>query len=285
MKKIIILSAIFMCFFTIASAESIESIIPDASIWGISRNNLKEIYKADYEESQVGEDEALCVSNVEICSFNMDVYYVFDETADGGLSKIAYILNVSDFDAESELDNCLQALVDDVNRIEGEPDSIKNTTTIWKNEEYKIEVGKGKLSKYTGSNNETVAIIFKKSSKSKPAKTPKSTKTPKPIKTPKPTKSATLGESNALASALSYLNYSAFSRKGLIEQLKFEGFSTSEAEYAVKNCGADWNEQAAKSAKQYLEYSSFSRQGLIEQLEFEGFTHDQAVYGVKKVGY
>ena len=95
----------------------------------------------------------------------------------------------------------------------------------------------------------------------------------------------TMGERNALESAKSYLKYSAFSYSGLIEQLEFEGYSTSEATYAVDHCGADWNEQAALSAASYLKSSSFSKQGLIDQLEFEGFTHAQAVYGVEKNGY
>ena len=95
----------------------------------------------------------------------------------------------------------------------------------------------------------------------------------------------TMGEKNALKTALRYLNYTAFSYKGLIEQLEFEGYTHSEAVYGADNCGADWNEQAAKCAKKYLDYSSFSRTGLIEQLEFEGFTHSQAVYGVEANGY
>ena len=99
------------------------------------------------------------------------------------------------------------------------------------------------------------------------------------------TKAETLGQKNALASAKSYLRHSSFSYKGLVEQLEFEGYSNSDATYAVNNCGADWNEQAAKSAQSYISHSSFSRAGLIEQLEFEGFTHEQALYGVKAVGY
>lgn len=95
----------------------------------------------------------------------------------------------------------------------------------------------------------------------------------------------TEGERQALEKAYDYLEYTAFSYTGLIEQLEFEGFSNSEATYAADNCGADWNEQAALKAKQYLEYSSFSRSGLIEQLEFEGFTHSQAEYGVTQYGY
>lgn len=97
--------------------------------------------------------------------------------------------------------------------------------------------------------------------------------------------SATLGEKQALSSAKKYLGYSAFSRKGLIKQLEFEGFSNQEAIYAVDNINADWNAQAAISAKKYLEYSSFSRSGLIEQLEFEGYTRQQAEYGASAVGY
>lgn len=93
---------------------------------------------------------------------------------------------------------------------------------------------------------------------------------------------ATFGEQNALEKAHQYLNYSAFSYTGLIEQLEFEGFSHSEAVYAADNCGADWNEQAVKKAQQYLDYSSFSRSELLDQLVFEGFTQSQAEYAVNK---
>ena len=54
--------------------------------------------------------------------------------------------------------------------------------------------------------------------------------------------------------------------------------------YAADNCGADWNEQAAKKAQDYLDIMAFSRQGLIDQLQFEGYTYEQAVYGVNQVG-
>ena len=87
---------------------------------------------------------------------------------------------------------------------------------------------------------------------------------------------------NALRSAEQYLSFMAFSYSGLIDQLEYEGFTSEEAEYAAKNCGADWNEQAVASAKQYLKTMSFSKDGLISQLEFEGFTHEQAVYGAEQ---
>lgn len=97
----------------------------------------------------------------------------------------------------------------------------------------------------------------------------------------KPT--TTIGQKNALKKALNYLDFMAFSRSGLIQQLEFEQFSHDDAVYAVDHCGADWNEQAAKKAAAYLEFSSFSKQGLIDQLEFEGFTHSEAEYGAEAV--
>jgi hypothetical protein len=96
---------------------------------------------------------------------------------------------------------------------------------------------------------------------------------------------ATLGEKNAALKALDYLAYMPFSYSGLVEQLKFEGYTHEEAVYGVDKCGADWNEQAALKAEDYLNYSSFSRTELIAQLEFEGFTRQQAEYGVQAVGY
>lgn len=93
-----------------------------------------------------------------------------------------------------------------------------------------------------------------------------------------------LGEKNALRSAMSYLRHTAFSREGLIDQLEFEGYTHDQAVYGVDNCGADWYEQAVKDAKQYLDLMSFSRVGLVRQLEFEGYTHDQAVYAVDQIG-
>lgn len=88
----------------------------------------------------------------------------------------------------------------------------------------------------------------------------------------------------AVAKAQDYLDYSAFSRSGLIDQLEFEGFSTQDATAAVDSLNVDWDEQAALKAQEYLDYSSFSRSGLIDQLVFEGFTQSQAQYGVNQAG-
>jgi len=98
-----------------------------------------------------------------------------------------------------------------------------------------------------------------------------------------PTRSAiTPAMRNAIDSAQSYLDFAAFSRSGLIEQLEYEDYETGDATFAVDYLGIDWKEQARKSAKSYLGFSSFSRQGLIEQLQYEGFSLKEATYGVDR---
>lgn len=92
------------------------------------------------------------------------------------------------------------------------------------------------------------------------------------------------GKAGALEKAKSYLNSSAFSYSGLIDQLEYHGFSNAEATYAVDNCGANWKAQALKKAKSYLRSSAFSYEGLIDQLEYNGFTSDEAKYGADNCG-
>ena len=97
-------------------------------------------------------------------------------------------------------------------------------------------------------------------------------------------KAGTVSQRNALRQAENYLDFTAFSRTGLIHQLEFEKYSTADATWAVDRVTADWNEQAAKKAKEYLEFTSFSRAGLVDQLIFEGFTPEQAEYGASQTG-
>lgn len=91
-------------------------------------------------------------------------------------------------------------------------------------------------------------------------------------------------QQNALTEAQQYLDTAAFSRKGLIDQLKYGGYSTADATYAVDNVGADWMAEAVKSAKEYLATSSFSRSALVDQLEYEGFSAAQANFGATGAG-
>ncbi|MBU8830551.1 Ltp family lipoprotein [Mycolicibacterium goodii] len=96
---------------------------------------------------------------------------------------------------------------------------------------------------------------------------------------------STVSQRNAVRTAEDYLDYTAFSREGLIQQLEYEGFSTEDATFAVDHITVDWNEQAARAAEDYLDYSGFSRSGLIDQLEYDGFTPAQAAYGATAAGF
>jgi hypothetical protein len=108
--------------------------------------------------------------------------------------------------------------------------------------------------------------------------------TPQPRQTTPTTAATSAGQDNAERKAAEYLEFTAFSRTGLIKQLKFEGFNEADATHGVDSLNADWNEQAAKKAAEYLDFQSFSRDGLVDQLVFEGFTPEQAEHGVSTTG-
>ncbi len=99
-----------------------------------------------------------------------------------------------------------------------------------------------------------------------------------------------LAMENALSSAEDYLDFSAFSRLGLIDQLSSEygsGFRLDDATWAVDQLNVDWRQQAVRAAKEYLDFSSFSRQGLIDQLSSpygSQFTVEEATYAVNTIG-
>ena len=96
---------------------------------------------------------------------------------------------------------------------------------------------------------------------------------------------ATATQQEALDLAYDYLDSMAFSRAGLIGQLEYEGCTTEDATFAVDNCGADWNEQAAIAAQEWLDYdSTMSRDEIIEMLIFNEYTQSEAEYGVKAIG-
>ncbi|WGT46353.1 Ltp family lipoprotein [Tessaracoccus lacteus] len=91
----------------------------------------------------------------------------------------------------------------------------------------------------------------------------------------------------AVSEAKSYLEVLYFSRTGLIDQLEYEGFSTSTSKVAVDYVNPSWNKQAAGSAQSYVDtfgYDYFTWDELYDQLRWEGFTASQATYGVNAVG-
>jgi hypothetical protein len=79
----------------------------------------------------------------------------------------------------------------------------------------------------------------------------------------------TPSQQNAIDAAHSYLETSAFSKAGLIQQLSSsagDGYPHKDAVFAVDHLHVNYDEQAVKAAKDYLSTSSFSCQGLVQQL-------------------
>src|SRR5688500_1346540 len=54
------------------------------------------------------------------------------------------------------------------------------------------------------------------------------------------TPTSRISRAEAVRMAKQYLRSAAFSRKGLIGQLKYEGFSRSDATYGANHSGANW---------------------------------------------
>jgi Host cell surface-exposed lipoprotein len=95
-------------------------------------------------------------------------------------------------------------------------------------------------------------------------------------------------QQQAVDSAEGYLSEGqGFSKQGLQNQLTSsfgEGFSKSDAEFAIKYLNPNWDQQAVDSAKGYLGLGQgFSDQGLLQQLTSTagaGFTQAQATYAI-----
>jgi hypothetical protein len=95
---------------------------------------------------------------------------------------------------------------------------------------------------------------------------------------------------NAVRSAKSYLDFSGFSRQGLIDQLSSEygdQFLVADATAAVDSLNVDWKAEAVQTATSYLDMSGFSCAGLIEQMTSDygdKYTLEEATYGAAEAG-
>ncbi|GLO65104.1 Ltp family lipoprotein [Oceanobacillus kimchii] len=91
-----------------------------------------------------------------------------------------------------------------------------------------------------------------------------------------------VSQENAIRQAESYLDFSAFSKSGLIEQLEYERFSKEYATFAVENI-----KLIGERKRYYMQkviFTGFSRSGLIDQLLYEGHSEADANYAAEQVG-
>lgn len=96
----------------------------------------------------------------------------------------------------------------------------------------------------------------------------------------------TTSELNALKKAQSYSDNMHMSKKRLYEQLTSsygEGFTASEAQYAIDHVKADWNYNALQKAKSYQSSMNMSKNRIYQQLTSaygENFTASEAQYAI-----
>jgi hypothetical protein len=98
-------------------------------------------------------------------------------------------------------------------------------------------------------------------------------------------------QQQAVDAAESYLSEGqGFSDQGLLQQLTSSagnGFSDSDAEFAINDLNPNWDAQAVDAANGYLsEGQGFSDQGLLQQLTSsagDGFCEAQAEYAISSL--
>jgi hypothetical protein len=99
----------------------------------------------------------------------------------------------------------------------------------------------------------------------------------------------TVSQQQAVDAAQEYLTEGeGFSYEGLLQQLTSSagnGFSKSDAQFAIGYLSPDWDQQAVEAAKGYLTEGGFSQSSMTQQLTSSygsGFTQAQAEYAVSK---
>ncbi|GAB2026912.1 Ltp family lipoprotein [Lactovum odontotermitis] len=93
---------------------------------------------------------------------------------------------------------------------------------------------------------------------------------------------------NAVATAQQYQNAHVYlSLLGMIDQLEYEGFSTSDATYGANNAGIDWSKNALESAKIYYFRLGLSKSDTYYQLISvygDQYTTGEAQHAVDSLG-
>ena len=157
-----------------------------------------------------------------------------------------------------------------------------------------VGIGGAIASSRSSNNNSTAGTTTASTPAVTAAATAKAAATAAPTAKAAPTAPAgptlTNQQKNAAQSGRSYLNFTAFSRQGLIDQLSSaygDKYAVADATIAVDSLNVDWNAEAVQSAKSYLKISAFSCQGLIDQLDSQygdKYTVAQATYGAHQAG-
>lgn len=87
----------------------------------------------------------------------------------------------------------------------------------------------------------------------------------------------------SLKRAEDYIESMSFSKKGLAQRLKFEGYPEDAISFAVGSVSVDYNEEALGRAKMLKIEQKFTENGIREQLYFDGFEEEEINYAVENL--
>ena len=145
---------------------TIGDLLPSDAPWGITQEEFLKENPTGFTKCEIGNKPGLLTAGIKVGTFTMDRYYVFGNKTNGsqdnsnqGLSKITYVLSYND-PSIKDLKGSRETLVAAMKNEVGEPDSESKSVTTWIEEEFQIEIGRAKVSKYTGSDEPTIIIIF-----------------------------------------------------------------------------------------------------------------------------
>ena len=163
MKRVLALLLVLLLLVpVIAVAETARDLVPDPSLWGVSRTKFKNEFNVSFTEIEANGYKCLTETGLTVDYYPMDAYYEFasQEGTYNGLSRVLYLLDVQSKVSDSSLNTCYSDLYADMQGVAGEPNSATKTSAIWYYDDLTLEMNIGKYKAFNGSNNKTVAIIF-----------------------------------------------------------------------------------------------------------------------------
>lgn len=167
-------------------AYTIEDIIPNIEDWGLSRTRYKQAYGNSYKDIELDGFKSLYIPKISIEGFDMVAYYEFgmDKGSYNGLSKVIYLLDVTEKKTTSELNKCFDTITEYMSWL-AKPTTSTKTKVVWYNPDFTLEIRVHSFEEINGLKNKTVAMVFTEPGVTTVQKTAKPTPKPTPVPTPK----------------------------------------------------------------------------------------------------
>ena len=214
--RFIALLLVLLMFVPVAIGEetyAIEDIIPDVEDWGLSRTRYKQAYGNSFKDIELEGFKSLYSPAISIEGFVMVAYYEFgmDKGSYNGLSKVIYLLDVTEKKTTAELNKCFDTITEYMSWL-AKPATSTKTKAVWYDPDFTLEVSIDSFKEINGLKNKTVAMVFTEpdivAAQMAATPTPKPTPTPTPkAKTMNVSSSASCNNYNSVGNNWSYTFY------------------------------------------------------------------------------